>query len=256
MSKIVQIKKTEIGSGIPKICVPVTGKTKNQIMKQLQGIAGQEPDLVEWRADCFEAVDNHEEVKKMLMTLSDKLGDIPLLFTFRTLREGGERQISLQDYVNLNKMVSKTGFADLVDVEVFFENCKMFPLIEEIRQNGVSVVGSNHHFNSTPSLEELLTILQKIDQAQADILKVAVMPRDAGDVLTLLTATNRMSQLTDKPLITMSMGGQGAVSRISGEIFGSAVTFGCVEEASAPGQIELKELRKTLVVLHQSIAKS
>lgn len=255
MSRSIQIKKIEIGSGIPKICVPITGISESQIVRQVQKIAAKEPDLVEWRADYFEGVGDHQEVQKMLMTICDKLGDIPLLFTFRTPKEGGERQISLQDYVNLNKMVSKSGFADLIDIEVFSSGREAPGLITQIHQNGCRVVGSNHHFQNTPSLNELLDYLQKIDGTGADILKIAVMPKDSGDVLTLLTATSRMQLISKKPLITMSMGTQGAVSRVSGEFFGSAVTFGCVDQASAPGQIELEDLKKILAILHGSITK-
>lgn len=253
MIKEIQVKDTVIGTGMPKICVPVTGATKSQILKQVQKITAEEPDLVEWRADFFESVNNLEAVKKMLAAITDKLGQIPLLFTFRMQKEGGERHISIQDYVNLNKMVSKTGLADLIDIEVFTEEMDLSALIDEIHQGDSKVVGSNHHFQDTPSLEELLQIFKKIDQVGADILKIAVMPRDEGDVLTLLTATSRMHILTEKPLITMSMGGQGVISRVSGEFFGSAITFGCVEYPSAPGQIEIYELKRILSALHDSL---
>lgn len=77
------------------------------------------------------------------------------------------------------------------------------------------------------------------------------MPRSAKDVLTLLSATENVKSLyPDEPLITMSMGKLGAVSRISGEIFGSAMTFGSAKKASAPGQIEVTALQKILEILH------
>lgn len=255
MSRSMQIKKIEIGSGIPKICVPIIGTTAKQIISQVQKIIAAEPDLVEWRADYFEKVEDFQEVKEMLMTISDILNGIPLIFTFRTVAEGGERQISLQDYVNLNKTVSEMGLADLIDIEVFSGITDTAALIAAIRQNGVRVIGSNHHFHNTPPAKELLERMQTLDRSGADILKIAVMPRDPEDVLTLLTATNRMRSMTDKPLITMAMGQAGAVSRVSGEFFGSAVTFGCVDQSSAPGQLEIKDLKVMLAILHESIAK-
>lgn len=85
----------------------------------------------------------------------------------------------------------------------------------------------------------------------ADVAKLACMPQSAKDVLTLLSATEHVkSQYPDEPLITMSMGKLGAVSRISGEIFGSCLTFGSAKQASAPGQIEVTMLQKILKVLH------
>ena len=46
------------------------------------------------------------------------------------------------------------------------------------------------------------------------------------------------------PFITMSMGGTGVISRLAGEVFGSAFTFGAGKEAIAPGQIPVGELEE------------
>ncbi len=81
------------------------------------------------------------------------------------------------------------------------------------------------------------------------------MPRQVSDVLELLSATEEMLRLyTEKPLITMSMGPLGMISRLSGEAFGSAMTFGSGKKASAPGQIPAEELKKVLDVIHEYMA--
>ena len=80
------------------------------------------------------------------------------------------------------------------------------------------------------------------------------MPQERKDVLTLLEATEEMaSEYAQCPLITMSMSGTGVVSRICGEIFGSAVTFGTAGRASAPGQVDADRLRESLLLLHESL---
>ncbi len=84
-----------------------------------------------------------------------------------------------------------------------------------------------------------------------DIAKIAVMPKSSADVLALLGATEEMKQLFPNcPVITMSMGRLGMVSRLCGETFGSALTFGSAARASAPGQVPALELRRTLELLH------
>lgn len=45
----------------------------------------------------------------------------------------------------------------------------------------------------------------------------------------------------------------GIISRLSGEIFGSALTSGAVKKASAPVQTAVTELRKVLNVLHANL---
>ena len=129
-------------------------------------------------------------------------------------------------------------------------------LIKKCQQNSSKVVASNHEFHKTPMQEEIVKRLQKMQEIGADILKIAVMPENKKDVLTLLSATEEMvSEYAKRPVVTMSMAGLGAVSRISGEIFGSAITFGSMERASAPGQLELADLRNVLEIVHNSKEK-
>ena len=42
------------------------------------------------------------------------------------------------------------------------------------------------------------------------------------------------------------MGGMGVVSRLAGESYGSAATFGAAAQASAPGQVGIADLAKVL----------
>jgi 3-dehydroquinate dehydratase-1 len=88
----------------------------------------------------------------------------------------------------------------------------------------------------------------------ADIPKIAVMPTCKKDVLTLLAATEEMAtDYADRPIITMSMGGTGVISRLVGESMGSSMTFGAAAKASAPGQIGVKELDVVLETIHNSL---
>jgi 3-dehydroquinate dehydratase-1 len=129
-------------------------------------------------------------------------------------------------------------------------------LVDAAHRAGVSVVMSNHDFVATAPTEELVARLRRMQELGADILKIATMPLDAGDVLKLLNATWLMhSQYADRPLITMSMAGKGVISRLSGEMFGSAATFAMVGQASAPGQLALPDLRMVLELISHSLGQ-
>ena len=228
----VNVRKVEIGKGIPKICVPVVGITRDDIIDAACK-AKETADLVEWRADWYEDVLDFKKTEKMMEELRETLGDIPLLFTFRTLKEGGEKEIEKSVYVKLNEMAVKTGF------------------VETAHLYGVKVIASNHDFQKTPPKEEIVSRLCFMQECGADIVKIAVMPQSKKDVLTLLLATEEMVREHAKcPVVTMSMSEVGVVSRICGEAFGSALTFGAVKKASAPGQLGAEELRMVLKILH------
>lgn len=251
MTKPIQIKNIILGQGMPKICVPLTAQTAEELFSQAEASVAAGADLVEWRADFFEELEQEVKTAETLELLSDILGQVPLLFTIRTKKEGGNREISTDDYVNYNLLAARTGYADLVDVEAFDNEEEKKKLISEIRKLGVKVIASTHDFQKTDSRETLLSRFLEMDASGADILKMAVMPKDFEDVAAIMQATNEMTKLTDRPLISMAMGDTGSMSRISGENFGSCVTFGTVGKASAPGQFPIKELRMMMEALHR-----
>ena len=56
MTKPIQVKNIMIGEGIPKICVPLTGKEKERILEEGKTAADAGADLAEWRAYFFEGI--------------------------------------------------------------------------------------------------------------------------------------------------------------------------------------------------------
>ena len=148
-------------------------------------------------------------------------------------------------------MAVKSGFAVLVDAEAFTGTDEVNTIVETAHLYGVKVIASNHDFQKTPPKEEIVSRLCFMQECGADIVKIAVMPQSKKDVLTLLLATEEMVREHAKcPVVTMSMSEVGVVSRICGEAFGSALTFGAVKKASAPGQLGAEELRMVLKILH------
>jgi len=116
------------------------------------------------------------------------------------------------------------------------------------------MIMSYHNFQATPEGEALVAKFAEAERLGADIAKVAVMPKSPGDVLTLLGAVWRADEAGSIPLIGMSMGGFGAVSRMVGGVFGSALTFAVGKSASAPGQIPIEDLRIALSTVGRSVA--
>ena len=143
---------------------------------------------------------------------------------------------------------------DLVDVEAFIGDTYVEKVVKTSHECGVKVIASNHDFRKTPPKAELISRMRKMQELGADIPKIAVMPQSTEDVLTLLSATEEMRRCyADRPVITMSMEGTGVVSRMCGEVFGSALTFGAAGKVSAPGQIDVEELRTVLGIIHKSL---
>lgn len=254
MSKVVTIKGVTIGKGLPKICVPMVGETIPQLTLEANYLKDLDLDVIEWRVDFFKDVRDIDKVKSALQAIRTILVDKPIIFTFRSAKEGGQTEVSKTFYVELNKSIAGSKLVDVIDVELFNDEKDVKALIETAHANGVAVIISNHDFDKTPPKEEIISRLRKAQELGGDIPKIAVMPTCAADVITLLDATRIMKEeYADCPIITMSMAGKGVISRLSGELFGSDLTFGAAKKVSAPGQISVVDLRKTIELLHNNL---
>lgn len=138
----------------------------------------------------------------------------------------------------------------MIDIELFNDETQIRALIDDAHAAGVKTIVSNHDFQKTPPEEEIIRRLCRMQELGADLPKIAVMPQSPQDVLTLLSATLAMKEkYATGPIVTMSMGKMGAISRVTGRLFGSAMTFGSAGQASAPGQIAIRQLRETIDIL-------
>ena len=152
----INIRNVKIGEGIPKICVPIVGETREDILKSAKRVETSGADLVEWRVDWYESVFCVSKVESIAGELREILKDIPLLFTFRTAREGGKKAIDLKHYVELNERIIKAKAVDLIDIELFAGVSVVKKIIESAHKENVKVVVSNHDFEKTPTKEEIV----------------------------------------------------------------------------------------------------
>lgn len=243
------IGNVKLGDGITKICVSIIGKTAEEICKEAIEIGQCSADIVEWRVDFYEDVMSTDKVLELIMRLTELLKDKPLLFTFRTKAEGGEKDITIEAYTELIEAVIKQDIVGAVDVELYKGDDVLSKISAYAKDYNVKVVASNHDFNKTPEKEEIKKRLLRMKEEGAHVSKMAVMPLNEADVITLLSATEEICRENeDMTVITMSMGKLGVISRLSGGVFGSAMTFGArnAASASAPGQVEVKVLRDIL----------
>ena len=90
---MVQVKKLTIGTGRPKICAPMVGETREELLREAILAKEAGADLVEWRVDCYKEVFQQDQVIETLVLLQEMLDGLPLLFTFRTVEERKARYI-------------------------------------------------------------------------------------------------------------------------------------------------------------------
>ena len=246
--KNVQVKNIDFSCDLPKICVPVTGVTEKEILHEFRCLNKEDIDLVEFRADYFEFINDRFKVTDLL----DKIRGLyhkPLLFTLRTKKEGGAAHIDNGYYFELNNIIIERKLADLADIEFFPQSEEINYTLYLAEKNQIKTILSHHNFMKTPAVGEITAKINEMSE-YGDIAKIAVMANSEEDVLTLLSASLKIKQEKKGPFIAIAMGPLGVVSRISCELFGSCMTYASYKEKSAPGQINYKLTKEILKIMH------
>jgi 3-dehydroquinate dehydratase-1 len=252
-SRVIDIRGRRLGGQTPLICTPLVGRTRENVLAEAATIAAKKPDVIEWRVDFFAAIGDATVVLETAKALRAAIGDTPLIFTRRSVKEGGE-PIALDDagVVRLYDAVGESGRVDFLDFEMSNDREDVRRVCESARKQAVRVILSYHNFAATPDEDFLVQRFLEAEQLGADVAKVAVMPRERMDVLTLLAATARADAKAGIPLISMSMGPLGAVTRMIGGVFGSALSFAIGSGSSAPGQMPIDDLKAVYDVIRRA----
>ena len=236
--KPIEARGKVLGGPRPLVCVPLVGKTPGEILGEAENIPAIAPDIIELRVDAWEFVEETPASVSMIRDVRKAVGEIPVILTCRGHWEGGFKKVSDEAKFSLYREAVAGGLVDFLDVELSYGDGKIGETLRMLEHSSVSLIVSFHDFEKTPPKEVLFSTL-------------AAMPRSEEDVLALLSATLMIRREYPRILlITMSMGGIGAVSRVTGGLFGSDLTFAVGSRASAPGQIPVGALKQCLSVLH------
>jgi 3-dehydroquinate dehydratase-1 len=247
----VQVKGCTIGGQAPLICLPLVARDKGALLEQAEELLPLVPDLLEWRIDGFDAVRDVAASLDALRALAAAIDPVPMIFTCRIDKEGGMCSIAPERRLELITAAMETGLPDIVDIELCNDAAFIETVMKAAEAKGIKVIVSSHYFQETPAEATILDRLTRARDAGAHIAKVAVMPKNYQDVLVLLSATLKArSGLLDIPMVAISMGAEGGVTRLAGGLFGADITFAIGKNASAPGQIPIGELRQAMAVLY------
>ena len=261
--------------GRPAVIVPTQAIDAEELAAECAAAAATGiVDAVEWRIDPLLAAASGSVLTRAEAALSllprALTAGLPILLTVRTGFEGGQVEITEDDYAEAVRALiagatgvevgdgtaaaagvesgvpgaAASGVPVAIDVEI--DRADSGSLIASAREAGVPVVASHHNFEATDSAERLLATFTAMSEAGADVAKVAMMPQTPADVLRLLEATSTADASSPAPVLGISMGPLGRTSRIMGADFGSCATFAQIGQASAPGQIDAVVLAEIL----------
>ena len=244
--RALEIKGVRLGEGRPKTIVSVMERTPKALAEAAVRAADAGADIVEWRVDHMAEGDLTDLVGQAAAALSASLPATPLIACVRTRGQGGNVDLTRDDYVELCHRLVETGAIDILDVEFSCGNEAVLELVEHAHERGVRALLSHHDFERTPQTTEMVEFLLSMAELEADIVKLAVWATAPEDACRLMEVAACVRRQADVPVIAIAMGAHGTITRVACEAFGGAATFCALGEPSAPGQVGLAETRSLI----------
>lgn len=223
------------------ICVSVAAPDVDGVVRAVRPVLN-DIDVIEIRLDAMR--------KPRVEALSAVLPK-PLLFTHRPDWEGGAFQGPEEERMRVLLQAVDLGAA-YVDIELDTNPELRDRLLHAMERSPTRLIISYHDFDGTPSAERLLEILNWQRESGAHIGKIVTMARDHLDVVRVLNLQCRAAEL-GFPLSAFCMGAVGRISRVATLFLGGYMTYAALneEQATAPGQLSVAELRDLLARLNR-----
>ncbi len=249
----VRIGKTVLGAGMPKICIPVMGKTLEEIAQGAQRAKEAQADVIELRIDSLCPAPASELAIAACRAVREHAPDTALLFTLRTMRDGGAGTGDAAAYEALLLDVCMAQAAEAIDCELSVGEDTFARITDAAHACGVAVVGSSHEFGEIGDMARAANWLRAQSALCADVCKAAVMAHSGSEALHAAYVMAQAGEEIPQPIVAIAMGDFGVITRAGAQALGSCLTFATAGQASAPGQMDARELRDVLEALHRAM---
>ncbi|MDD4200240.1 MAG: type I 3-dehydroquinate dehydratase [Eubacteriales bacterium] len=260
--KKMKVKNITLDIGRPKIAVPITGRSHEEIMSQVNTAMETHCDMLEWRADYYfadmpsleEQVENTTAHMGMIRILDDidyKTESMPLILKLKGINQGGVLQLERKHAYDLAALAAQSKLIDFVDMELLdddnsFDAEQVLNQVNEIHKYGVKVIHSYHDFTRMPSLEQILSLASNMRALGADIVKICGTAKSTDDAKLMLEAAGQLTSGNQNPVILIAMGQPGVATRVAGGKYGSCISYAYCEESTAEGQINVNTLTRLM----------
>lgn len=231
-------------NGASLICVCCHHASAEAVLadKELRRVAGRERFLVELRLDLLQDLTD-----AALDRLLDRFAGQALVTCRHPAEGGGRADLSDEQRVHwLCRAAARGTERGPAAIDFELRSRSLLPKLRESvsalrADQRPAVVVSFHDFQRVP--DNLETVRREAEEAGADIVKIAVSPRDTADGLPLLKLVTTPGR---RPLIGLAMGECGSWSRFLAPRFSAPWTYARLEGTcgTAPGQPSWRELEE------------
>lgn len=245
--KPVKLRNITLGSGHLALIMPIAARNEEEVISLAKEFEEHQPDILEWRVDYFDEVEDCQKLLAAAAALRKEVGDMAIMVTPRHHEENGVREIKPEAKKKILITLIQSGLVDMVDIEMRYGKNYIHGIKEECQKNGVALMVSYHDLVHTPDSQEVINLLKQEVDLGADVCKVSFVAETYGDTDRLgHSIALAREEGIEVPIVSISAGPKGTLSRICGDVFGSDGTFVSTGKTHQIHIDDVRALRKTL----------
>jgi 3-dehydroquinate dehydratase/shikimate dehydrogenase len=209
----------------------VAASNAPELVRQLKQAIRQTRTL-ELRLDWLAG---EREIARFLGWLRAQRLNSTLIATCRSRQAGGRFAGDLAAQLAILRLAKECG-CTWCDLEIESAE-RLRPSGLDAALGGMRRIISFHDFRGTP--RDLRAVVRRLERAGGDSLKIATECRTLAESERVLSLTRR-----DKHVIAVPMGEVGIPARVLALWKGSALAYAAVDEATAPGQLTIEQMKE------------
>ena len=239
------------------VAVPITTGDLERNKEVMKRVLDENPEFVEFRFDYIEDIQQITPVfVEYLLNLVKSR--IQTIFTFRDFSEGGQIELGKSERLKIIKLLIE-AHPQYYDIEMNNDREILRTVINTARENNVKLIYSFHDFKETPSYDEGIKRIDKfkedlVNNYMVDFLSIKesifkmifTAQKFEDNLIPMKICRDLLERNKCKSVISFCMGELGIFSRIMCVIAGSFLTYASLEERTAPGQINIRNMREIL----------
>ena len=233
-----------------RFCYPVLEHSTSDFSKKALSVSQKDNSLIELRIDYLLAVNiGIESIINCINEISKFVGSNRLISTIRTKDDGGDVQLSDEEYCHYIKELYLSANTSYIDIEYEYFKRNEILLNSLLKNRKKTVILSKHIFDGALNTNEYEKLFKDMTFPLIDIVKCAILITNESELFEYMMIARKCSKYIEnegKSCIFIAMGEIGRLSRLWPEFTNTKIVFltAYAEKPNKIGQLGCEDFVK------------
>ncbi|GLB47368.1 3-dehydroquinate dehydratase [Philodulcilactobacillus myokoensis] len=239
------INNLKIGAGKPKVCVPITAATSDEVIAEGSKLLTTSADLVLLRLDYLENIKDADKTIQTIQTLRHWTTGLPLIVDLRTKASGANIALSDEDIQSVLIQIITAKVADAIKIDDRLDPKIQNRIKNAANNNQIRIITAHYYLMQRPTKDQMVDKIDQLEQTKlSDLVEISTIPTNKEQVLDLMQACLTASRNQSHPIIITAVGPLGKTIQLASVACNNSIIYEPLKDANYLGQYSITQLSK------------